>query len=58
MPPPVRPVRGTGQTGVGLGKGLLLVLLPIVTLFFSFFQSNFWPMLRRRDVGILHRIWL
>jgi hypothetical protein len=53
---PVRPVRGTGQTGVDLGSGSLLELLPINSRLCPFFSCDLRLSLRRRNNGVLHRV--
>jgi hypothetical protein len=55
-PPPVRPVRGTGQTGVDLDSGSLLELLSIYSRFFSFISCDLRLSLRGRNNGILHGV--
>jgi hypothetical protein len=55
-PPPVRPVRGTGQTGVDLGSGPLLKLLPIDSRPCSFITCDLMFSLRGRNNGVLHRV--
>jgi hypothetical protein len=53
-PPAVRPVRGTGQTGVDLGSGSLLELLPIDSRLCSFISCDLRLSLRGRNNGVLH----
>jgi hypothetical protein len=57
-PPPVKPVRGTGQTGVGLGSGSLLEQLPINSHLCTFISCDLRFSLRGRNNGVLHRVGL
>jgi hypothetical protein len=55
-PPPVRLVRGTGQTGVGLGSESLLEQLTIDSHLCTFIKCDIRLLLRGRNNGVLHRV--
>jgi hypothetical protein len=54
-PPPVRPVSGTSQTGLGLGSRSRLELLSIDSRLCNFFRCDLRLSLRRRNNGVLHQ---